>query len=111
MYYGFTGFCDDFLRKHPGYTIYPIRMNGSAVETVFSQLKYASGGNLMSTNYSSVRSSLLIRGSISGKHKRDDYSHFLFDNIHFRNSQTKSELVQLRTQSNLMIIIILRRYI
>ncbi len=73
MYYGFIGFCEDFLRKHPGYTIYPIRMNGSAVETVFSQLKYASGGNLMSTNYASVRSSMLIRGSISGKHKRDDY--------------------------------------
>ncbi len=72
MCYGFTGFTSEFLQKHPGYTIYPIRLNGSAVETVFSQLKYATGGNLMSTNYASARSSILLRGSVSGKSK-DDY--------------------------------------
>ncbi len=71
MYYGFTGFTSEFLQKHPGYTIYPIRLNGSAIETVFSQLKYATGGNLMSTNYASleVRFYLeaLFRESVSPK--------------------------------------------
>ena len=76
MYYGFVGFCTDFFEKHPGYTIYPIRMNGSAVETVFSQLKYATGGNLISTNYASARSSILLRVCISGKYKGDDYNSF-----------------------------------
>ena len=70
MYYGFVNFCEDFLKRNPGYTIYPIRLNGSAVETIFSLLKYASGGNLMSTNYASTRA---VKGAISGKSKGDDY--------------------------------------
>ena len=73
MYYGFIGFSENFLRQHPGYTIHPIRLSGSAVETLFSQLKYASGGNLMSTNYASARALILIKGGVSGKYKGDDY--------------------------------------
>ena len=73
MHYGFVGFCEEFTRKHPGYTIYPIRFNGSAMETLFSHFKYASGRNLMPTNYASARASVLIKGSVSGKHKGDDY--------------------------------------
>ena len=73
MFYGFTGFCEQFLQDHPGYTIYPIRLNGSAVETLFSQLKYASGGNLMSTNYASARASILVKGCVAGRNKGDDY--------------------------------------
>ena len=73
MYYGFIGFCEHFLKEHPGYTIHPIRLSGSAVETLFSQLKYASGGNLMSTNYASARASILIKGGVAGKYKGDDY--------------------------------------
>ncbi len=45
MVYGFRGFCEDFLRRNPGYTIYPVRLNGSAIETFFSQLKYPAGGH------------------------------------------------------------------
>ena len=52
MYYGFTGLCEEFLTVHPSYFIAPIRVNGSAIESVFSCLKYISGGNLASTNYS-----------------------------------------------------------
>lgn len=73
MYHGFIGFCKSFLKRHPDYFICPIRLNGSAVETLFSQLKYVSGGNLMSTNYSSARASLLIKNDISGRCKDDDY--------------------------------------
>lgn len=68
MVYGFRGFCEDFLRRNPGYTIYPVRLNGSAIETFFSQLKYAAGGHLSSVNYSTARASILTRGSV--KHKQ-----------------------------------------
>lgn len=67
------GFCKEFLTNHPGQAIHPIRLSGSAVETIFSQLKYASGGNLMSTNYSSARASVLIKGGVAGKYRGDDY--------------------------------------
>ena len=51
MYRGFTGLCQHFLNNHPGYFISPLRINGSAVETIFSSLKFISGGNLSSINY------------------------------------------------------------
>ena len=44
MYKGFTGLCKDILNDHPGYFISPLRINGSAVETIFSSLKYICGG-------------------------------------------------------------------
>ena len=49
MYYGFKQFCVDFLDHHPGYTVYPIRLNGSAIESFFSQLHRSN--QLSSTNY------------------------------------------------------------
>ena len=73
MYYGFQGFCAEFLQKHPGYTIYPIHFNGSATETFFSQLKFATSGHLSGTNYATARSSVLTRGSAKGKRKCTDY--------------------------------------
>ena len=51
MYKGFIGLCEHVLNNHPGYFISPLRINGSAVETIFSSLKFISGGNLSSTNY------------------------------------------------------------
>ena len=60
MYYGFTGLCEEFLTDHPSYFIAQIRVNGSAIESVFSCLKYIlSGGNLASTNYSTSLGSYL----------------------------------------------------
>ena len=69
MYHGFRGFCSEYLQKHPGYTIHPIRFNGSAVETFFSQLKFTTSGHLSGTNYATARSSVLTRGSVKGKRK------------------------------------------
>lgn len=57
MYYGFTGLYEEFLSAHPGYFIAPIRVNGSPIESVFSCLKYISGGNLASTTYFSLLTS------------------------------------------------------
>ena len=64
MYHGFMGLCEDFLTNHPGYFIAPIRINGSAAESIFSCLKYISGGNLSSTNYGSSLSALTTQRDI-----------------------------------------------
>lgn len=64
MSYGFKGLCEDFLADHKGYFIAPIRINGSAIESIFSSLKYISGGNLSATNYATSLSSLLTQKTI-----------------------------------------------
>ena len=43
--YGMTSFADWFLSQYPNHFISPIRLSGSAVETLFSQFKHSSGGN------------------------------------------------------------------
>lgn len=73
MYYGFKGFCEDFLTRHPGYTIYPVRLNGSAIESFFSKLKYTTSGHLSGVNYASARAAILTRGSVQGKKRNLDY--------------------------------------
>lgn len=65
MYHGFYGLCNDFLTSHPTYYISPIRLNGSAIESVFSCLKYISGGHLSSTNYSSSLSALITQREVA----------------------------------------------
>ena len=46
VYYGFTEFCKHFVSIFPGYYIWPLRLNGSALETIFSQLKFNMNGQL-----------------------------------------------------------------
>ena len=70
MFYGFKSLCNDFLAAHPGYTINPVRLNGSAVETLFSQVKHATSGHLSSCNYATARSSVITRGTIHGALRR-----------------------------------------
>lgn len=62
--------CEDFTTTNPGYSIYPIRVNGSAVETFFSQIKHTTSGNLSSTNYATARAAVITKGSIHGKMRR-----------------------------------------
>lgn len=38
--YGFLKLTGYFLEKHPGYFMSPLRVSGSAVETLFGQYKY-----------------------------------------------------------------------
>ena len=61
MYHGFKNLCENFLEDHKGYFIAPIRVNGSAIESIFSSLKYIAGGNLSSTNYSTSLSSFITQ--------------------------------------------------
>lgn len=64
MWYSFQEFATDFTSRHPGFYVSPLRLNGSAIETVFSQLKFISHGNLTSTRYPQVLASLLTQGSV-----------------------------------------------
>ncbi len=72
-WYGFKGYCQEFLTSHPGYFVTPLRLNGSAIETIFSQLKHASRDSLTAVTYESARAQLLTRRSIHGPHTRDEY--------------------------------------
>jgi hypothetical protein len=65
MYHGFNGLCHEFFESHPDYFVSPIRINGSAVESVFSCLKYISGGHLSSTNYSSSLTALATQREVA----------------------------------------------
>ena len=73
MWYGFKGLTSDFLSRNPGHHINPRRLNGSAVETVFSQLKYSTGGQLTATSYETAKASLLTKQSVHGNRTKDDY--------------------------------------
>ena len=71
MWYGFKGFCQEFTTKHEQYYIVPVRINGSAVESLFSRFKYDAGGNLSATNYESAISRLLTADAVSAIHQEE----------------------------------------
>ena len=66
--YGFKAFCEDFLKKYPGYFISPLRICGSAVESLFSQYKHNAGGKLDACNYVTARCAPLVQQSVSAHH-------------------------------------------
>ena len=66
--YGFTGFVHEFLTKYPNHFVSPVRLSGSAVETLFSQFKHTTGGKLSATNYSSARAANLIKHCVAPTH-------------------------------------------
>lgn len=68
MYRGFNGLCGHLLKNHPGYFISPLRINGSAVETIFSCLKYISGSNLSSTSYPTASAAFSTQREVARNH-------------------------------------------
>ena len=72
-FYGFIAFVEAFISRHQhdGQYIIPVRLNGSAVESLFSQLKYSAGGHLSATNYATARSSILIKKQVRGHNVKD----------------------------------------
>ena len=74
-FYGFQAPCEDFFRHHSNHFVSPLRISGSAVETLFSQYKYAAGGKLDSANYSTVRAVCMVCSIVtphpSGKGYKD----------------------------------------
>ena len=63
--HGFLGFANYFFQEYPDYFISPVRLSGSAVETLFSQFKHTSGGKLSSANYSTARAAHLVKHTVS----------------------------------------------
>lgn len=82
MYLGFTGLCNEFLSTHPGYFISPIRVNGSAIESVFSCLKYISGGHLSSTNYSTSLTALSTQREVATTNPSAEFGYRTDLNVH-----------------------------
>ena len=71
--YGFKAFCKYFFERYPGYFIAPLRISGSAVESLFSQFKHNSGGKLDACNYATARCAHLVKQSASGHHSGAGY--------------------------------------
>ena len=63
--YGFLGFTAYFLEEYPDHFISPVRLSGSAVETLFSQYEYTTGGKLSSANYFTARAAQLVKHCVS----------------------------------------------
>ena len=47
--------------RHPGYFVSPLRISGSAVESLFSQFKHSAGGKLDACNYATSRCAHLVK--------------------------------------------------
>lgn len=62
------GFCREYLQQHPDYYLVPLKLNGSAVETLFSQFKYNAGGKLTSLNFATAKRSVMLKRNIHGHH-------------------------------------------
>ena len=66
MKYGFLGLCKDFTsRCGPDHYIIPVRINGSAIESLFSRFKYNADRNLSAVNYETAMSWLLTANSVA----------------------------------------------
>ena len=71
--YGFRAFCQYFFEQHPGYFVSPLRITGSAVESLFSQFKHNSGGKLDACNYATARCAHLVKQSAATHHSGSGY--------------------------------------
>ena len=81
MYYGFHGLCTNFLRRNPGYFFVVVRISGSAIESVFSCLKYISGGNLSAFNHVTSLSDFIMQWETSSNCKSEGYINVPVDTI------------------------------
>jgi hypothetical protein len=71
--YGFRAFCEDFLQQHPKHFVSPLRVSGSAVETLFGQYKFATGGKLDASNYATARAACTVRNIVTPHHSGKSY--------------------------------------
>ena len=66
LYFGFSGLCQDFTARHgPNHYIVPVRINGSAIESLFGRFKVDAGGNLSAVNYEAAVSRVVMADAIS----------------------------------------------
>ena len=92
--YGFSNFVQAFLEEFPDYFISPVRLSGSAVETLFSQFKHTTGGKLSSVSYVTARAAHLIKHSVAYHHSSVSYRDVplhLSDGVLEKKKYSKSE--------------------
>ena len=66
LYFGFTGFCADFTATYgPDHYVVPVRINGSAIESLFGRFKFDAGGNLSAINYEAALSCVMTADAIA----------------------------------------------
>ena len=69
MVYGLEALSHDFIGKYgDNFYVQPKRLNGSAIETLFSQFKFIAGGKLSAGNYAHARAAYLLKVDIHGRH-------------------------------------------
>lgn len=71
--YGFTGFATWYLDEYPEHFISPVRLSGSAVETLFSQFKSTARGKLSAMNYATARATHLVKHTVTPHHSSKGY--------------------------------------
>ena len=71
--YGFRAFTKWFFKSYPTYFIVPLRLSGSAIESLFSQYKHNAGGKLDSVNYSTARAAHLVKQTVTTHHSGKGY--------------------------------------
>ena len=71
--YQFKAFCGWFLTACPTYFVSPLRISGSAVESIFSQYKHIAGGKLDAVNYTIARGAHLMKQIVSEHHSGAGY--------------------------------------
>ena len=70
--YGFLQLCRWFNAVYPDYFVSPLQINGS-VESIFSVLKFAAGGNLSASNYGSFGRVIVVREVIANSNSECGY--------------------------------------
>lgn len=79
--YGFESFCIDFLNRYPDRFVSPLRVSGSAVESLFSQYKRSAGGKLDAANYTISWAAQLIKQTVSAHHSGTGYRDLSLDTL------------------------------
>ena len=77
--YGFESFCTYFLNRYPDRFVSPLRVSGSAVESLFSQYKQSANGKLDAINYPISRAAQLIKQTVSLHHSGEGYRNQCLD--------------------------------
>jgi len=70
-----------FLNRYPDHFVSPLRVSGSAVESLFSQYKRLAGGKLDAANDTVSRVAQLVEQTVSGHHSGTGYRDLSLDTL------------------------------
>ena len=93
--YGIQAFRKWFLETYPSYFISPLRLSGSAVESLFNQYRFSARGKLDSVNFTTAHAAHLVKQCAASHHSDKSYrdeSFKLYRNIFTKISYNKQTL-------------------